>query len=172
LLSGNTITKNINELLNYSDIDRAKNDPEKALTSIWSMLLMTGYLTAVHAIDNKTYELKIPNYEILDIYITSFIDYMKENYAEDTEIMIKINEAIAKQEAKDVAKYIHEYLPGVYPIGAELHSGEKEADYQNLLASVFRVKKWIFRREVEAGTGRCDFIIRMPESRHWYNNRI
>jgi hypothetical protein len=151
--------------LNYNDIERAKNDSEKALTTIWSMLLMTGYLTAVHSVDNKTYELKIPNYEILDIYQTSFIDYMKENYAEDTEIMIKIDEAIAKQEAKDVAKLIHEYLPGVYPIGAELHSGEKEYDYQNILASVFRVKKWVFRREVEAGMGRCDFIIRMPNSR-------
>ncbi len=69
------------------------------------------------------------------------------------------------QEAENVAKYIHEYLPGVYPIGAELHSGEKEYDYQNILASVFRVKKWVFRREVEAGMGRCDFIIRMPNSR-------
>jgi chemotaxis protein histidine kinase CheA len=164
LLSGDTITKYVNQFLNYRDIDRAKKDSEKALNSIWSMLLMTGYLTAVHSIDNKTYELKIPNYEILDIYLTSFIDYMKENYAEDTEIMIKIDEAIAKQEAENVAKYIHEYLPSVYPIGAELHSGEKESDYQNLLASVFRVKEWVFRREVEAGTGRCDFIIRMPNS--------
>ena len=165
LLSGRTIEKNINEYLNYKDIDYAKNHPDNDLTSLWSMLLMTGYLTAISELEDNYYELKIPNYEIRKIYQLSLMKYLRRKNSNAYEIMQKINNSISKQNAEEAAQFIHEYLSMAYPIGAEKHQGEKEVDYQNILVSVFNIQSWILKRETETGIGRSDFIIRIPWSR-------
>ena len=165
LLSGGTIEKYINQYLNYDDINHAKNSREKALTSLWSMLLMTGYLTATQVLKDDICKLKIPNYEIRKIYQISFADYMEEQSSTIFGIMKRINKGIEEQNAVDTAQYIHEFLKVTYPLQAELHKGEREADYQNLLTPVFNTYSWIFKRELESDSGRCDFSMRIPLSR-------
>jgi transcriptional regulator with XRE-family HTH domain len=166
-LTGGIIIKELDLFANYKDIDgTVKSYRYDPVESMWSMLLMTGYLTADYTVYVRKYALKIPNYEILDIYQTAFIDYMKKNYSKATELMLKIDEAIAKQEAEDVARLIHKYyLPRVHLIETERYLVKEEFNYQNLLASIFSVQKWIVKRDVELETELCNFIIRIPENK-------
>lgn len=53
LIAGETITKTINENLTNNEIDRN-------IENIWSLLYMTGYLTATGALDGNWYRLRIP----------------------------------------------------------------------------------------------------------------
>ena len=47
--------------------------------NIWSLLLMTGYLTQRGRVDTKRYKLAIPNLAIRDIFQTQIMEYFKES---------------------------------------------------------------------------------------------
>ncbi len=60
LLCGGTVTKQINEELVYSQLDKTRD-------SVWSLLTMSGYLK-INSINGKNYELEIVNHETLEMF--------------------------------------------------------------------------------------------------------
>jgi hypothetical protein len=60
LLCGGTVTKQINEELVYSQLDKTRD-------SVWSLLTMSGYLK-INSINGKKYELEIVNHETLEMF--------------------------------------------------------------------------------------------------------
>ena len=42
---------------------------------IWRLMLFSGYLTVDKKIDEKTYSLKLPNYEVKSFFKEKFLDY-------------------------------------------------------------------------------------------------
>lgn len=78
LLNGGTITENVTAALTYEDA----YDSEE---NLWSILLMTGYLTLPHpgepgeAEGSRAVELRIPNQEIAAIFQKSVVDHFNEN---------------------------------------------------------------------------------------------
>ena len=62
LISGGTVTKEIHEELTYNRL-------YESMDHIWSILLMTGYLTYREKKDGNDYCLAIPNMEIRNIFV-------------------------------------------------------------------------------------------------------
>ena len=60
LLCGGTVTKQINEELVYSQLNKTRD-------SVWSLLTMSGYLK-INSINGKNYELEIVNHETLEMF--------------------------------------------------------------------------------------------------------
>ena len=60
LLTGGKVTKQINEELVYSQLDKTRD-------SVWSLLAMSGYLK-INSINGKKYELELVNHETLEMF--------------------------------------------------------------------------------------------------------
>ena len=78
LIAGETITKTLNENLTHNEIDQS-------IENIWSLLYMTGYLTAAESPDGDRYRLRIPNREVRQIYMQQVLSWFRERTQADTE---------------------------------------------------------------------------------------
>ena len=76
LIAGEGISKSIRSELTYRDLDGT-------VENVWSVLLMTGYLTLKKPADGRTVELIIPNQEIREIFITQIREWFEEQTAGD-----------------------------------------------------------------------------------------
>ncbi len=74
LIAGETVIKEIRQELTYNELDRT-------IENIWSVLLMTGYLTQRGAQGNHQYALAIPNTEIRGIFVRQIREWFKESSA-------------------------------------------------------------------------------------------
>lgn len=78
LLNGGTITQTITDELTYDTLHSSEDN-------LWSVLLMTGYITKADAKeDGDTVLLKIPNKEISSIFQDSVAGYFKETVNKET----------------------------------------------------------------------------------------
>ena len=71
LIAGEGVSKSIRSELTYRDLDGT-------VENVWSVLLMTGYLTLKKPADGRTVELIIPNQEIREIFITQIREWFEE----------------------------------------------------------------------------------------------
>ncbi len=80
LLNGETISETVTNSLTYDQVYSSERN-------LWSLLLMTGYLTVNHRVDNDKHpvELRIPNREIANIFQTAVVDHFNQN-VDKTEI--------------------------------------------------------------------------------------
>ena len=71
LISGESVTKEVNEELTYNDLySRAEN--------VWSVLFTTGYLTQRGKADGEFRRLAIPNREIQNIFMNQIREWMPD----------------------------------------------------------------------------------------------
>ena len=84
LLNGETICEKVTNSLTYDQVYKSESN-------LWSLLLMTGYLTVNHRVDNDKHpvELRIPNREIANIFQTAVVDHFNQtvDQTELTELM-------------------------------------------------------------------------------------
>ena len=80
LLNGETISETVTNSLTYDQVYSSERN-------LWSLLLMTGYLTVNHRVDNDKHpvELRIPNREIANIFQTTVVDHFNQT-VDKTEI--------------------------------------------------------------------------------------
>ena len=80
LLNGETISETVTNSLTYDQVYSSERN-------LWSLLLMTGYLTVNHRVDNDKHpvELRILNREIANIFQTAVVDHFNQN-VDKTEI--------------------------------------------------------------------------------------
>lgn len=76
LIAGERIVKQVRQELTYSELD-------KTIGNLWSVLLMTGYLTQRGKADRRKYYLAIPNYEIRQIFIEQIQEWFQEKTRQD-----------------------------------------------------------------------------------------
>lgn len=76
LITGKAICKEIKQELTYKELD-------DSIENLWSVLLMTGYLTVAERISLKEYRLKIPNTEIMDHLLHRSRNWFKETARSD-----------------------------------------------------------------------------------------
>ncbi len=160
LINNETIKKDIEENFVFPDLEADKE-------LLWTLLTYSGYLTTVHKFSRKTYELIIPNLEIITIFKDTIIDWIK------TDIKVKkillentanylINNNIEKFESGfkqiigDTFSYYdnaknHEYVYHSYILGLLAIIGD---DY-------------IIKSNRESGEGRYDImLIPIVKTRH------
>ena len=148
LIAGETITKTLNENLTHNEIDAN-------IENIWSLLYMTGYLTAVGYPNGRQYELRIPNMEVRQIYMEQVLDWFKGRAAAQSDKLTELYEAFESGSADAIKEYLDEQL-----LDTVSYYDARESFYHGfLLALLSTCANWRVSSNVETGKGRSDIVV-------------
>lgn len=148
LIAGETITKTLNENLTHNEIDAN-------IENIWSLLYMTGYLTAVGYPNGRQYELRIPNMEVRQIYMEQVLDWFKGRAAAQSDKLTGLYEAFESGSADAIKEYLDEQL-----LDTVSYYDAHESFYHGfLLALLSTCANWRVSSNIETGKGRSDIVV-------------
>ena len=146
LIEGRTIKKPINQTLTYSNL-------YTSAANIWSLLLMTGYLTLAGRYNpNGETELKLPNEEIRYLFASLVDEWFAEKVGRSDRK--GFFEAIWRGDIKELTEIISKYL-----VGTISYYDYKEDYYHAFLAGLLSGAGYEVRSNRETGTGRADVMI-------------
>lgn len=151
LLAGGSILQRVDENLTYDYLHSSEEN-------LWSVLYLTGYLTKVRkmkdrsGLSNETFELKIPNKEIREIFETTVMKWFDDNakswdrgnlfhavWNEDDKVL---TQEMSKLLRKTIS--YHDY---------------KEDFYHAFLAGIFAGAGYEVESNKEHGEGRSDVVV-------------
>ena len=148
LIAGETITKTLNENLTHNEIDQN-------IENIWSLLYMTGYLTAAGSPDGNRYRLRIPNREVRQIYMQQVLSWFRERTQADTEKLTGLYAAFEKGDTSAITEYLNDQL-----LDTVSFYDARESFYHGfLLAMLSTCANWRVSSNAETGKGRSDIIV-------------
>ena len=148
LIAGETITKTLNENLTHNEIDQS-------IENVWSLLYMTGYLTAAESPDGDRYRLRIPNREVRQIYMQQVLSWFRERTQADTEKLTGLYAAFEKGDTTAITKYLNDQL-----LDTVSFYDARESFYHGfLLALLGTCANWRVSSNAETGKGRSDIIV-------------
>ena len=148
LIAGETITKTLNENLTHNEIDAN-------IGNIWSLLYMTGYLTVADYPDGNRYELKIPNYEVRQIFTQQVLEWFNDKARAETD---KLSDMYAAFETGDAAT-ITEFLNSQLLDTVSFYDAHESFYHGFLLALLSTCANWRVTSNAETGKGRSDIIV-------------
>ena len=148
LIAGETITKTLNENLTHNEIDAN-------IGNIWSLLYMTGYLTVADYPDGNRYELKIPNYEVRQIFTQQVLEWFNDKARAETD---KLTDLYAAFETGDAAA-ITEFLNSQLLDTVSFYDAHESFYHGFLLALLSTCANWRVTSNAETGKGRSDIIV-------------
>ena len=148
LIAGETITKTLNENLTHNEIDAN-------IGNIWSLLYMTGYLTVADYPDGNRYELKIPNYEVRQIFTQQVLEWFNDKARAETN---KLSDLYAAFETGDAAT-ITEFLNSQLLDTVSFYDAHESFYHGFLLALLSTCANWRVTSNAETGKGRSDIIV-------------
>ena len=146
LIDGGTIRKRIVETLTYSSL-------YSSAENIWSLLLMTGYLTlAGKYYPNGETELRLPNNEIRTLFMTSVDEWFSDTVKEsDRKTLFRsIWAGDAESLSREISSYLRQTI-STYDF--------QENFYHAFLAGLLSGAGYIVRSNRESGEGRPDIIL-------------
>ena len=150
LIEGETVVKTLNENLTHSEI-------EDNIENLWSLLYMTGYLTAADYLDGNQYRLKIPNREVRQIYTQQVMSWFRDKAEKDRQDnhLNDLYAAFEKGDTEAITSYLNKQL-----IATVSYYDAQESFYHGfLLALLNTCASWQVSSNVETGTGRSDIIV-------------
>ena len=150
LIEGETVVKTLNENLTHSEI-------EANIENLWSLLYMTGYLTAADYPDGNQYRLKIPNREVRQIYTQQVMSWFRDKAEKDQQDnhLNDLYAAFEKGDTETITSYLNKQL-----IATVSYYDAQESFYHGfLLALLNTCASWQVSSNVETGTGRSDIIV-------------
>ena len=146
LINGNIIRKRITETLTYSNL---YSSPE----NIWSLFLMTGYLTLAGEYDaNEENELRLPNEEIRRLFASSVDEWFSERIRKDSRK--ELFDALWTGDAAKLSEIISQYL-----FDTISYYDYREDYYHAFLAGLLSGAGYIVKSNRETGTGRADIMV-------------
>ena len=147
LIAGETITKTLNEQLTHNEVDAS-------IENIWSLLYMTGYLTAVDYPDGNRYELRIPNREVRQIYMQQVLSWFNHKVESETDKLTNLYAAFETGDTKTIKEILDEQL-----LDTVSFYDARESFYHGfLLALLSTCANWNVSSNIETGKGRSDII--------------
>ena len=148
LIAGNTITKQLDEQLTHNEINSSVNN-------IWSLLYMTGYLTAAQRPSGGRYTLRIPNHEVQQIFKSQVLEWFNDKAIAETDQLTDLYAAFEKGDTETITSYLNKQL-----IATVSYYDAQESFYHGfLLALLNTCASWQVSSNVETGTGRSDIIV-------------
>ena len=148
LIAGNTITKQINEQLTHNEIKSSVNN-------IWSLLYMTGYLTIAQRPTGGRYTLRIPNYEVKQIFMQQVLEWFGDKAVAEADQLSGFYAAFEKGDTETITSYLNKQL-----IATVSYYDAYESFYHGfLLALLNTCASWQVASNVETGIGRGDIIV-------------
>ena len=146
LISGGVIRKRIAETLTYSNL---YSSPE----NIWSLFLMTGYLTlSGKYYPNDENELRLPNEEIRRLFASSVDEWFSERIRKDNRK--ELFDALWAGDAAKLSEIISQYL-----FDTISYYDYREDYYHAFLAGLLSGAGYIVKSNRETGTGRADIMV-------------
>ena len=146
LINGNVIRKRITETLTYSNL---YSSPE----NIWSLFLMTGYLTlSGKYYPNDENELRLPNEEIRRLFASSVDEWFSERIRKDSRK--ELFDALWAGDAAKLSETISQYL-----FDTISYYDYREDYYHAFLAGLLSGAGYIVKSNRETGTGRADIMV-------------
>ena len=151
LLSGGTITKVIDENITYDYLHSTDNN-------IWSVLLMTGYLTTADEDDDypladNEVNLRIPNREIMRIFSSSVSMWVGS--VSEKEDLRALSEALWKGDADTISSEMTKILNETISYHDIWHEGA----YHLFFDGLFRGMGYKVESNREYGMGRPDIVV-------------
>ena len=146
LINGGVIRKRIVETMTYSNL---YSDEE----NIWSLLLMTGYLTLAGDYDaNDENALRLPNEEVRSLFASCVDEWFRRKVR--TSDRKALFEALWVGDAKTLSDIISQYL-----FETISYYDYKEDYYHAFLAGLLSGTQCKVKSNRETGTGRADIIV-------------
>ena len=158
LVAGESIQKEIRPELTYRELDAS-------IDNLWSVLLTTGYLTAVERVSAKQYRLAIPNAEIRDLFITQVKDWFKDTSRADLSRIEKFCAAFPKGDVSLIEEMLHDYLwDSISVRDTAVRKSMKENFYHGMVLGLLQSRgDWLIKSNAELGEGYSDIVICTPD---------
>ena len=148
LIAGETITKTLNEQLTHNEVDAS-------IENIWSLLFMTGYLTAVDYPDGNRYALRIPNREVRQIYMQQVLSWFNRKVESETDKLTNLYAAFETGDTETIKEILDEQL-----LDTVSFYDARESFYHGfLLALLSTCANWNVSSNIETGKGRSDILV-------------
>ena len=147
LIEGETITKPLNENLTHAEIDAN-------IENLWSLLYMTGYLTAVDYPDGSVYSLRIPNREVQHIFKQQVLSWFKDKVRAETEKLTNLYAAFETGDVETIKEILDEQLLDT----VSFYDAHESFYHGFLLALLSTCANWNVSSNIETGRGRSDII--------------
>lgn len=160
LLNGKTITQTVSNTLTYDEVYHSEDN-------LWSILLMTGYLTLAettepldaHGGASLERNLRIPNREVAGIFQRTVVDHF--NRTVDNEEIKKLMAALWQGDAKKASKLLSDLLWQTIS-----YMDYHENYYHAFLTGIFAGRGgYAVQSNKERGLGRPDIDIRDKKNR-------
>ena len=160
LISGETVTKKINQELTYRDL-------YQSIDNLWSVLFTTGYLTQRGKQGTDIYRLAIPNLEIRQIFIEQILEWFREDVRRDTPKLDAFCAAFPKADAQAVEEQFNAYLNRTISIRDTcVRKDMKENFYHGILLGLLSHREdWLVDSNPESGDGFSDILVELYEER-------
>jgi len=155
LMEGKSILKEVRQELTYRELD-------DSIDNLWSVLLMTGYLTVKERVSAKKYRLAIPNAEIRDLFFIHISEWFKEKVRKNPDELEYFCDAIIAGDSEAVQRMLTTYLRKTISVrDYNAKDGKKENFYHGILLGLFSYPAdWSVQSNIESGLGYCDIIIK------------
>ena len=147
LIEGETITKPLNENLTHAEIDAN-------IENLWSLLYMTGYLTAVDYPDGSVYSLRIPNREVQHIFKQQVLSWFKDKVRAETDKLTSLYAAFETGDTETIKEILDEQLLDT----VSFYDAHESFYHGFLLALLSTCASWNVSSNIETGKGRSDII--------------
>ena len=147
LIEGETITKPLNENLTHAEIDAN-------IENLWSLLYMTGYLTAVDYPDGSVYSLRIPNREVQHIFKQQVLSWFKDKVRAETDKLTSLYAAFETGDVETIKEILDEQLLDT----VSFYDAHESFYHGFLLALLSTCASWNVSSNIETGKGRSDII--------------
>lgn len=152
LMNGGTIVQNISDELAYDTLYSSEEH-------LWSVLLMTGYLTKADAgEEGRRVSLKIPNREIASIFEDTVVTYFQNTI--DNSVQKSMMEALWNQDEQAASEVISDLLWKTIS-----YNDYHEDYYHAFLAEAFVGLGYEVESNKEKGLGRPDILLKDEDHR-------
>ena len=156
LSDGKDITITVNDSMNYDSLSLHK------VNDMWSLLLHTGYLTAVQNMSNGDYKVKIPNLEIKKCFDESIQASFMEDLTTDNK-NLEMLDALREGDNEKARDLISERLRSFISIRVYASKSAPENFYEGFMTGIlssFGNRLSELKVEHEAGLGFADIRFR------------
>ncbi len=148
LTQGRTVTKRLNLALTHSEVD-------KNIDNIWSLLYMTGYLTAETVLEDGSFVLRIPNREIYEIYATQILEWFKDRARTERDDLQPLFAAFEAGDSQKIKELLNQKL-----LDTISYMDAYESFYHGFLLALLSVcSSWNVISNRETGQGRSDILV-------------
>jgi hypothetical protein len=160
LIAGESIVKSVRQELTYSEL-------YDSIENLWSVLFVTGYLTQCRRIDGKTYELKIPNREIRELFVDQIEQWFGDAVKKDTPKLDAFCEAFPAGDTEAIESLLNDYLWNTISIRDTAVAKERKENFYHgiVLGLLSHKENWLVMSNAESGEGYSDILVEVPESR-------